>query len=164
MARLKKVSTAAAIADSQAVITAQSRSLPPRLRTRYTPTKPSASSAGSFTEAAATISAAPPVIRHHGRTVSSRPSITQSPSSSSGSMIDSLWIPLTMWNSTSGFAAPSHRTRPASRSNREASRGSTHTIRATPSSASSRCSRMPSTTFSPDSAVIPRPRPRNSGP
>ena len=77
---------------------------------------------------------------------------------------DSLWMPLTRWNNTSGLAAPSHSTSPASSAQRLASRGSAHTIIATPHSANTRCSSTPSTTSLPLIAVMPRPRTRNNGP
>ena len=76
----------------------------------------------------------------------------------------SLWMPLTRWNSTSGFAAPSQSTRPASRSQRRASRGSAQMISATPHRARTRWAYTPWITSEPVSAVMPRPSIRNSGP
>ena len=80
-------------------------------------------------------------------------------------MSASLWMPLTRWNSTSGLAAPSHSARPVSSPQRRASLGSAHTISA---EAGEREQPVLEDARAPrrcrDSAVIPRPRIRKSGP
>ena len=76
----------------------------------------------------------------------------------------SLCTPMTMWNSTNGFSAPSQSAPTGDTPNLAASRGSAHTIIARPQSTNIRWMNTPDTTWSPVSIAISLPTARNSGP
>ncbi len=169
LATLTKTVTAIATTPSSAAADASAFVFEPHLRASAIPTNPSASRDGILIVDDSAISVAPASSSTSARPrIGSLPSTARNASSTPASMRPiisaSLWIPATRWNSTSGFAAPSQRALTLDTPQRRASRGSAHTIIATPARARRRCRKIPATMLSPVSQVIPRPIQRNSGP
>ena len=159
-------------AASSAAAARTARAPAPQRRASAIPTNPSASSDGTLIIDDSAISAVPATSHARRRPRSGAPdppawiprNASSRPASIRPSISASLWMPATRWNSSSGFAAPSHNAVTDATPQRRASRGSAHTIRATPPSASNRCRKMPATMFSPVRNVIRSPSHRNAGP
>lgn len=154
LATLTNTVTAMVTAPRMAAADTSALRLPPHRRARAMPTKPSASSDGILIVEDNTISVAPASRRSRTRprigwTLSTARRATSTPASIRPIMRASLWMPATRWNSTSGFAAPSHNALTAETPQRRARRGSAHTISATPASARMRCRKIPATMLSP---------------
>lgn len=167
--------TRTAISPSSPAAASICRRPGPQRRASAIPAKPSAMIEVTLTEADRLITTAPPTSSVQPRPSSGggppspgtpwiARSMNSSPASISPSMSASLWTPPMRWNSTSGFATPSHSALTGATPQRMDRRGSAQTINATPARASSRCTQTPARMFSPVISAIPCPIQRNNGP
>ena len=169
LAPLTNSVTASATASEQRAAANTARQPPPQRRASAIPTKPNAIRDGILIVDDSAITPQPPsssvrLRPRIGSLDSIAASATSMPASMSPSIRASLCTPATRCSSTRGFAAPSHSALTGATPQRRASRGSAHTMSATPQSANSRCRKMPATMLSPVTEEMPRPIHRNSGP